>query len=373
MRENRIIKSKTESSSNKRVFISHSTKDAKIVNLFQDTILIGALTLKPTEIFNSSSPGMKVKIGTDWRRAIKKNLLDSELIFLIITPNYFECEVCLCEMGAAWTSEKTVIPLIPDTFSFEEIGVLIETSQVAVINNDESLDEIKDIIQRIFSISNDEIPTSRWSSKKSEFIMLFNSYLSKNRFLPPLNRDNFNKLLNEKREFEAILKEQLNEKAELKKYINELEHAKDKEQVIQIQKKLELTDELDVFYKKCKEINSVLKKFPSIINGIIFKDYCRADVIIQQTEGYTVDLEKYKSRNQIFITANSEGFEYEVNWNNREMKPIRSLLEEFDEFIQNKNLEDYIEIIENDLDVDFDFSSSDFWQKAFEISISFNY
>jgi hypothetical protein len=79
---------KSEKGQNKKIFISHSTNDKKIANLFQDIIIDHALTIKPSEIFNSSSPGMKVKIGDDWRIVIKENLTSSDLIFIIITPNY---------------------------------------------------------------------------------------------------------------------------------------------------------------------------------------------------------------------------------------------------------------------------------------------
>lgn len=41
-----------------------------------------------------------------------KNLLNAKIIILIITPNYKESEMCLAEIGVAWTSGKHVIPVI---------------------------------------------------------------------------------------------------------------------------------------------------------------------------------------------------------------------------------------------------------------------
>ena len=40
----------------------------------------------------------------------------------LITPNYKESEVCLCEMGAAWVTSSKVFPFIVDPISYSDVG-----------------------------------------------------------------------------------------------------------------------------------------------------------------------------------------------------------------------------------------------------------
>ena len=85
----------------KKIFVSHSSKDEKIVKMFVEDILDLGLSVKTSEIFCTTTDGTKIESGEDWRNAIKDNLQSSKVTILIITPNYKESEICQNEMGAA--------------------------------------------------------------------------------------------------------------------------------------------------------------------------------------------------------------------------------------------------------------------------------
>lgn len=53
----------------KKIFISHASKDAKIMQAFIKDILYGALSIKISEIFCTTTDGTKIKSGSDWRNS----------------------------------------------------------------------------------------------------------------------------------------------------------------------------------------------------------------------------------------------------------------------------------------------------------------
>jgi hypothetical protein len=84
------------------IFISHASKDKKIIDAFIDDILVGSGLVELDDIFSTTTDGTKIDSGEDWRNSIKDHLEKAKITFQIITPNYKESEVCLNEMGAAW-------------------------------------------------------------------------------------------------------------------------------------------------------------------------------------------------------------------------------------------------------------------------------
>src|SRR5258708_5696379 len=114
----------------KKIFISHASKDASIMKAFIDEILVGALAVKLNDIFCTTTDGTKILSGDDWRNSIREALIASKITFLIITPNYKESEVSLCEMGAAWVCSGVVIPLIVEPINFTTVGIIQQPKQV---------------------------------------------------------------------------------------------------------------------------------------------------------------------------------------------------------------------------------------------------
>ena len=148
---------------NTEIFISHSGKDKRIVDDFVDLILHGGLSVPIDKIFCTSTDGMKIESGDDWRDSIQKALKNAKINFLIITPNYKESEVCMNEMGAAWVSEAKVLPMIVEPINYETVGVIQEPNQIEKIANEKSLDRIKDIVQDYLSIPSELVRSDRWT------------------------------------------------------------------------------------------------------------------------------------------------------------------------------------------------------------------
>lgn len=111
---------------NNKIFISHSSKDIKIVEAFVKHILRLGLDISSERIFCTSMEGHGVKSGEYIPDRIKAEINKSCIAFLLLSKNYKKSEVCLNEVGAAWVSlEKTnVIPILLPDVDFKELGFL---------------------------------------------------------------------------------------------------------------------------------------------------------------------------------------------------------------------------------------------------------
>ena len=149
-----------------KVFISHSSEDKSIVSLFKDIILKSGIGLKDENIFFTSVPETGVPIGENIPEYIKRNLMDCDYVFLMISDNYKKSEVCLNEMGAAMVIGKKLFPILLYNYAFDRVGWLIDRALCVRIDDEERLDEIRDI----FFSNGISTRTSIWNRFRNEFM-----------------------------------------------------------------------------------------------------------------------------------------------------------------------------------------------------------
>ncbi len=82
-----------------KIFISHSSKDKELVLMFVD-LLVQGFHIDYDDIF-CTSMDKALRVGEDFIKSIKENLLDSEIVLFLITQNYIDSKFCIMEMGAA--------------------------------------------------------------------------------------------------------------------------------------------------------------------------------------------------------------------------------------------------------------------------------
>lgn len=164
---------------NKKIFLSHSSFNKEIVNSFMENILIGALGIDVTCIFNTSGLGTGIEIGQDWRQGINDNLNKADFVILFISDEYRASEICLNELGATWGMGKKILPIVIPPVDFETVGVLINVRQIVKINSDEGLDRIRDYIVHALGIDANSLITERWTAKKKKFLSDVNYCINK--------------------------------------------------------------------------------------------------------------------------------------------------------------------------------------------------
>lgn len=158
----------TNESKQKRIFISHSSKDKPIVQLFVDDILQLGIGLKPEHIFCTSIEDMGIKNGEDIRKHIHENIKNADYSILLISKNYKKSEICLNEMGAVWAYDNKVrFYLLPDA-DFDSIGWLCNTRIAERIDTPIALDELHEQLQQYYSLQNESIRS--WSRQREKFL-----------------------------------------------------------------------------------------------------------------------------------------------------------------------------------------------------------
>ena len=349
----------------KSVFISHASKDKEIVDAFVDLILHGSLSVPIDEIFCVSTDGTKIKSGADWRDSINESLLSAKVNFLIITPNYKESEVCLNEMGAAWVTSATVLPLIVEPINYETVGIIQEPNQIEKLLDEKSLDRIKDIVQEKLGISPALIKSDRWTVKKKEFLIRVKKHIESNPFEVPMDRNLFKKLLTENVELEKTIDSLIREKSELENLINELKKAKDKSEFAEIIKNSKPSSQFQEFIELCSIVKKRLYRNSSIINGIIFKSYSGKDIKIKW-EGNKEEIDEAYANDYI-------DDDLVVKWDETsEMKKIRDALDNVSAYIESDLDEAFFESYKENFNTPLNINNKLFWEELFDISISFS-
>lgn len=121
-----------------KIFISHSSKDKKLVLMFVDLLTKG-FQISLNDIFCTSLDNALV-VGEDFIKRIKDNLLDSEIVLFLITPNYVESKFCIMEMGAAWAYKDNIVPIIVPPLDYNVLNdTPMKTIQALMLDETESI------------------------------------------------------------------------------------------------------------------------------------------------------------------------------------------------------------------------------------------
>lgn len=347
-----------------KIFISHSSKDKDLVKAFIEDILNISLSIKTSDIFCTSTDGTKIKSGEDWRNTIYDNLTEAKIIFLIITPNYKESEICQNEMGAAWVSKGKTMPLIIEPIEYESVGVLQEVNQIEKLTNEKSLDKLRDSVQELLNIPLKDIRSDLWTTKKAEFLAKIKYFLSENPFIEPLDRIAFINTNSKNKDLSKTIDTLVNKNLHYEKHIEELKKLKDKKEILQLDKTLGLTTEFEEFEKICSEIAKLLKKFTPIIRAYIFKDFSQKEISIEISPADSSDISEAIACDILDENLN-------VIWDTPKMQMLYNLLNDLNNFLESETKtecflsnfrEEYPDCILNMKNIDF-------WREIFRTTI----
>jgi hypothetical protein len=165
----------------KRFFISHSSEDKNVVDIFVDKILRLGLSIDINDIAYTSREDTGVVNGENIPQYIKTNISNCEFVFFIVSENYRKSEVCLNEMGAAWAADRCVKILLLPNLCFNSIGWLYNLNKGTHLDNEEALDSLHDdIVERL----NLTVKAATWNRCKKEFLGNIKSSLAQSANLP---------------------------------------------------------------------------------------------------------------------------------------------------------------------------------------------
>lgn len=159
-----------------KIFISHSTDNAKIASALVD--LLEFLDIR--DIFCSSVSGYEVFAGESIYQRIKNEYENHDLFMIyLISSAYFDSPMSLNEMGAAWVLKNDYQTFILPNLNVNSLDRTCIGKNSIVIRWDDSnikarMNQFKDRIIELFRRS---VPDeSRWEDKRDEFIKKFQLY-----------------------------------------------------------------------------------------------------------------------------------------------------------------------------------------------------
>lgn len=164
---NCIISLEEQDLGKKKIFISHSSKDKKIIAEFIDHILQLGIGIDTQDIFCTSIEDLGIKNGNDIREHIRKNIQTSDYSFLMISNNYKKSEICLNEMGAVWAYNNNIrYYLLPET-KIDSIGWLCDPQRADVIDSPITLDAIRQELKEYYQLPD---TGTEWSRHRQTFL-----------------------------------------------------------------------------------------------------------------------------------------------------------------------------------------------------------
>lgn len=121
----------------RRVFLSHAAADAPLAEYLSEVI---RTSVGNVEVFVASSPG-QVETGEEWLTRIKQELRDSDTYLVLLTPTSIERLWIWFETGAAWMSERRLVPVVARGLEKNKIPPPLGAHQAL------SLDDERDVRQ----------------------------------------------------------------------------------------------------------------------------------------------------------------------------------------------------------------------------------
>ncbi len=157
----------TPSSTAKKIFISHSSKDIDVIERFVDNILRLGIGISAQDIFCTSIEDMTMNNGEDIRKHIQENIRNAEFSFLLISENYKQSKICLNEMGAVWAYDANVrLYLLPNT-AVEAIGWLCDPRKADNLASSTALDILFNELTTYYGLEKDIV---QWGKQRENFL-----------------------------------------------------------------------------------------------------------------------------------------------------------------------------------------------------------
>ncbi len=164
------------------IFISHSSKNKKQVQLFADMLLTIGLQPK-IHVFCSSLPGYDIPVGEKIREYLHTLFLDYSLhVIFIQSADYYKSPYCLNEMGAAWVLQKQHTSVLLSGFDPADMKGIIKNDTVSIMLDHDKY-EVRDKLNQLRNTLIEEFhvektPDSVWERARDIFIDNVNSVMS---------------------------------------------------------------------------------------------------------------------------------------------------------------------------------------------------
>jgi hypothetical protein len=157
---------KKEPPRERKIFISHSSQDEKLVHAFTQMVEKG-MGINSRSIFCSSIAGQGIAPGMRVLEQLWAELHGTDTAIMIITPRFYESPYCMCELGAVWGMNKAFIPIVSPPLRLSDLKGAATGTQALALDSARDMDTLRDRLTSIMPHST--TPTARWFDSRREF------------------------------------------------------------------------------------------------------------------------------------------------------------------------------------------------------------
>lgn len=348
----------------KKIFISHSVNDKKLVDSFVDLLQTGA-NISSSDIFCSSLEGMGIPAGKNFIEFIKEELEKPDAVIVIMSKNYLFSQFCLCELGASWILSSSILPIIVEPLTFEDIKGVLTGTQATRLSDSKDLNTF--VISLNKNIDNKQFNFARWEVKRDQFQSGVGEIIAT---LPKP------KTVTDK-EFQEIKENYESAKKELKKMMADIDEAtrineelkklKDKDEIRAVL--LKSMNEKEKFDHILATTKEVLDRNDSVVNYALFKYYLGEDIIINNyfEQKELADDSKHASDNDYLIDNSGS---YSLNMEDPSVSRSVDILNVLKEILDSLSPELY-DLLEDEYNLRPKIENKRFWSDVLDLRINY--
>lgn len=151
----------------RRVFVSHASADAELVDVFVDTLLRNGCNLDPDDIFYTSGEDTGIPSGEDLIATVRKEVGEATLVIAVVTPTYQTRPVCIAELGAAWSRSGRLMPLILPGMPRTDLEGVLAGMTIHPFDDPAALDELHDRVKEAARVT---VKAATWNRHKQRWL-----------------------------------------------------------------------------------------------------------------------------------------------------------------------------------------------------------
>lgn len=344
---------KSDENHNKiRIFISHAVANETIAHKLVD-LLVSGVGVGTDHIFCSSLPGNSISTGKGFIEKIKSALIESDVVILILSSNYYESIFSIAELGGAWTLAKDPYPIVVSPLKKSDVGAVLLGRQAIKIDVEEDLDVMFDDLKKDLSITGNSTPT--WTRKKKEFIEQIKSLLDKQ---PPPKKVDFvshQKIVDELSEYKksySELEAELAAQVETNKKLASTKTSSEKRKIL-----LENLPDQKKFEEHIKGYDKHYEALPKIVITVFYYFYSGKRYWPENWDSRIDD-----AHDEGYLNIDEDNKTVEPNLDDPKVKRLNIAIKRIKNFLESEAESDFFDLFEKENDFQPNLDNKRFWQ-----------
>jgi hypothetical protein len=114
--------------------------------------MLHVIGIERGRIFYSSAHGYGMGLGQNFIQRLKEELSGEVLVIFLMSDNFFDSTMCMCEMGATWVMTKEHVPILIPPFDFNKVKGVFPNTQGMKISDRMAFTELAELLMEYFGM-----------------------------------------------------------------------------------------------------------------------------------------------------------------------------------------------------------------------------